>query len=43
VAAWDVARRKQAADPGFQQLATDAATDGLWIAGSIEAAVWDEL
>jgi hypothetical protein len=43
VAAWDAGRQKQVAEAGFQKLANDAATAGLWIAGSIEAAVWEEV
>ena len=43
VAAWDAGRRKQVADAGFQKMATDAGNAGLWIPGSIEQAVWEEV
>ena len=43
VAAWDAARQKQVSDAAFQKMAADAGTAGIWVPGSIETAVWEEL
>jgi hypothetical protein len=37
---WDAARTKIAADPGFQKMVADAGAAGLFIAGSVEQALW---
>jgi|SRR5215469_3538750 len=43
IAAWDSARSKISTDPEFNKLAIKAAEDGLFIQGSVETAIWQEV
>ncbi|MGD0192805.1 MAG: hypothetical protein ABSD74_18860 [Rhizomicrobium sp.] len=43
VGAWDAARIKFAADTGFQKMMIDAGSSGLFIAGSVTSALWQEV
>ena len=43
VAAWDAGRIKISADATWQKMVNDASAAGLWIAGSIETALWQEV
>ncbi|HXQ10281.1 MAG TPA: hypothetical protein VN805_04695 [Caulobacteraceae bacterium] len=43
IAAWDAARLKNAADAGFQKMAGDAAAAELWVPGTTESALWQDV
>lgn len=43
VSAWDAGRTKIAADIGFQKMVNDAGNATLFIAGSVQTALWQEV
>jgi len=40
---WDASRAKIGADKAWQKMVADAGTAGLFISGSVETALWEEL
>jgi hypothetical protein len=43
VGAWDAGRSRIAADSGFQKMVADAGNASLFIAGSVQTALWQQV